>query len=150
MLKKDRKEASSELKALNDAEATAALVLKMTNSNESFIPKRRRSLADRLDNHALTAYEAVRYANHINPSSTTERKIRINSAMRAAHASLDLCSDIRLLSAALGIPKNDKRIEALTVSAVKTNEIVTRWYNSECVKYDNIKAEKKNETKKKK
>ena len=84
MLKKDRREVSSELKALNDAEATAALVLKMTNSNESFIPKRRRSLADRLDNHALTAYEAVRYANHINPDSPTERKIRINSLFNFA------------------------------------------------------------------
>ena len=145
MIKRYRKEAKSELSALQYSEETANLVARMTNRDD-FIPKRKQKvIGDRLVNHAIETYEYIRFANSIKPTTLKEESIRLSNELNACKSSMNLCSDIKLLPNIIGIPIGDKRIEMLTISAVKSNNIITAWYNADMERYEKHKEEDRDE-----
>ena len=104
ILKKDRK--PSEMKVIIHGEEIAKEIMKIVN-DDSRIPKRQRyTIGNRLIDHSMNSYEALRAANSIYPNTKKKISQRIKLGQEAEIEANKLNSDIRILPSVINVIDN--------------------------------------------
>ena len=132
MLAKDRNPTKPVFRALTDTETLVGQVAS-TVYNESRIPKRKRTIGERMLNNSISSYEKIRAANKtplFKDKNTTNKRIEL--AESAEMDLMNLCSEIKLLPTVINtIEGTESWYTGMQALAISCKNETNKWVGSD-------------------